>query len=398
MTTKEKTEKFLAPCFGKRTTTLSRGSGAYVWDENGKKYLDFGGGIAVLSLGHCNKKLVKALTNQAQTLGHCSNLYMNAPQADLAEKLVSELGPGKIFFANSGAEANEALLKLARLHGAKVAGKESEKFRVIVAKNGFHGRTLATLSATAQEKVQKGYSPLMPQFSYAEYNNAKSFEAIMADDVAAILIEPIQGESGVLPAEKSFLKELRVLCDKFNALLMFDEVQCGIGRTGKFAAFKKFGVKPDAISMAKGLGGGFPIGAVWMSKPYQDLFTPGTHGSTFGGNPLACAAGNAVMDEIKSKDLCKNAETMGKLLLSNLNKIAAKYPEKIKCARGVGLMIGVLFTDACSNLDAAAKLRDAGLILIPAGSNALRFLPPLNIKKSEVLSALKIFEKTIAQL
>lgn len=398
MTTKEKTDKFLAPCFGDRKMTAVKGSGSYIWDENGKKYLDFGGGIAVLSLGHCNKKLVSAITKQAQTLGHCSNLYMNVPQADLAEKLIAELGAGKIFFANSGAEANEALLKLARLNGKKLTGDEGKKYRVIVANNGFHGRTLATLSATAQVKIQKGYSPLMPQFSYADYNDLASFERLMGDDVAAILIEPIQGESGVLPADKTFLKGLRALCDKFSALLMFDEVQCGVGRTGKFAAFKKFGVRPDAISMAKGLAGGFPIGAVWMSKPYQDLFTAGTHGSTFGGNPLACAAGNAVMDEIKSKKLCENADAMGKLLLNNLQKIAKKYPQIIKCARGVGLMIGVLFTDKFVNTEVSQKLREAGMLLIPAGSNALRFLPPLNIKKSEVESALKIFEKTISKL
>lgn len=398
MNTKEKYEKYLMNNYGARSTVLTRGEGIYVWDEAGKKYLDFGGGIAVLSLGHCNKKLNSALFKQMNALGHTSNLYMVKPHADLGEKLVSALGAGKVFLCNSGAEANEALLKAARLNGLRISGKEGKKTRVIVAENGFHGRTLATLSATAQEKIQKGFSPLMPTFSAAEFNNIKSFEALMGDDVAAILLEPVQGESGVLPATKEFLKGLRKLCDKHGAMLLFDEIQIGVGRSGKFAAFQKFGVKPDGISMAKGLGGGFPIGAIWLAKPYADLFAPGSHGTTFGGNALACAAANAVMDEIKSKKLCENADVLGKFLLSELKRIAKKYPQKIKEARGLGLMIGVLFDGKYSNIEVCAKLRNAGLILIPAGANALRFLPPLNLKKSEITSALKIFEKTMENL
>ncbi len=398
MNTKQKSDKFTVGCFGDRDTVLVRGDGVRVWDENGKKYLDFGGGIAVLSLGHCNAKIADAVCSQMRTLGHCSNLYINVPQADLAEKLVGALGPGKVFFCNSGAEANEALLKAARLHGVRVSGAEGRKFRVVVAVNSFHGRTLGTLSATVQKKIQKGFSPLMPEFSYAEFNNLESFAGVMGDDVAAVLVEPIQGESGVLPASRDFLKGLRSLCDRHGAMLLFDEVQCGVGRTGKFAAFQKFGVKPDAISMAKGLGGGFPIGAVWLSKPYQDIFTPGSHGTTFGGNPPACAAGNAVMDEIKSKKLCENADKIGRLLLSGLKKAAKAHPGKIAEARGMGLMIGVLFREPVKNLEVAAALRKNGLILIPAGANALRFLPPLNVKKSEAEAALRIFEKTIAKL
>ena len=394
----EKYEKYTVGNYGKRSITLAKGKGSYVWDEAGKKYLDFGAGIAVLSLGHCNKRLVDALSKQASTLGHCSNLYMHAPQAEAAEKLVKIFGEGKVFFCNSGAEANEALLKAARLNGKKLAGAEGKKYRVLVAVNGFHGRTLGTLSATAQEKIQKGFFPLLPEFSYGTFNDAKSFEKLMADDVAAVLVEPVQGESGVLPATKEFLKSLRALCDKYGAMLLFDEVQCGAGRMGTFAAFKKFGVKPDAISMAKGLGGGFPIGAIWLSKKYQDLFTPGSHGTTFGGNPLACAAANAVLDEIKAKDLLKNVAKTGKILLDGLKKIAKKYPQKIKTARGVGLMIGVLFADDVKNTDVCAALVKNGLILVPAGSNALRFLPPLNVKESEINSALKIFEKTISEL
>ncbi|MBO6102924.1 MAG: aminotransferase class III-fold pyridoxal phosphate-dependent enzyme, partial [Opitutales bacterium] len=290
MTVKQKYDKFTIPNYGERSLVLAKGKGSYVWDENGKKYLDFGSGIAVLSLGHCPQKVVGALARQMSELGHCSNLFLNKPQADLAEKLVGVLGRGKVFFCNSGAEANEALIKASRLFGKKISGAEGVKSRVVVAVNGFHGRTLATLSATAQLKIQKGFAPLAPSFSYADFNDVKSFEEQMGEDVAAVLVEEIQGESGVLPATKEFLKGLRALCDKFNAMLLFDEVQCGVGRAGKFAAFQKFGVRPDGISMAKGLGGGFPIGAIWLSQKYQDLFTAGSHGTTFGGNPLACAA------------------------------------------------------------------------------------------------------------
>lgn len=398
MNTRAKYDKYIMKNYGVRSIVLERGAGSYVWDDTGKKYLDFGGGIAVLSLGHCHKKLNAAIAKQLETIGHTSNLYMVSPQADLAEKLVGELGAGKVFFCNSGAEANEALLKAARLNSIKVTGKEGVKTRVITAVNGFHGRTLATLSATAQDKIQKGFAPLMPTFSYARFNDLESFEKLMGDDVAAVLIEPLQGESGVSVAEKEFLRGLRALCDKYKAMLLFDEIQTGVGRLGKFAAFQKFGVKPDGISMAKGLAGGIPIGAIWLSKPYADLFTPGSHGTTFGGNAIACAAGNAVLDEIKSKKLCDNAAAMGKLLLDGLKKIAKKYPEKISEVRGMGLMIGVLFTDKLTNTQAASALRENGLILIPAGSNALRFLPPLNIKKAEAESALKIFEKTLDNL
>ena len=398
MKTREAYEKFLMPNYGTRKLELVRGQGVNVWDDAGKKYFDFGGGIAVLSLGHCNKALVKRVGKQLGTLGHTSNLYMVAPQAELAEKLVKILGAGKIFFCNSGAEANEALLKAARLNGVKLTGKEGVKKRVIVAVNGFHGRTLATLSATAQAKIQKGFAPLVPNFEYADFNDIKSFEKLMGDDVAAVLVEPVQGESGILPAQKDFLKGLRALCDKFGAMLLFDEIQAGVGRTGKFAAFQKFGVKPDGISMAKGLGGGIPIGAIWLTKPYADLFTAGSHGTTFGGNAIACAAGCAVVDEIISKKLCENSDKIGKSILSELQKIAKKFPKKISEARGVGLMIGVLFKEPYVNSEICGKLLENGLILIPAGANALRFLPPLNITKTEAVKALKIFEKTIEAL
>ncbi len=398
MTTYEKYSKYTIPNYGERDFVVESGKGVWLYGADGKKYLDFGAGIAVLSIGHANPRWVKAVASQAAKLAHCSNLYLSKPHADLAEKLVNKIGAGKVFICNSGTEANEALIKAARLHGAAVSGSEGKKYRIVTALDGFHGRTLGALAATAQEKVQRGYSPLLPGFTYARYNDLESFEKAMGDDVAAVLVEPVQGESGVTPADAKFLKGLKKLCKKYNALLLFDEVQCGIGRSGKFLAAQKYGVMPDGLSMAKGLGGGFPIGAIWLSRKYASLFKPGSHGTTFGGNPLACSAANATLSEIDSKNLIKNAAEMGERLAKGLSKIAHGHSEVIKLTRGLGLMRSVLFKEPYSNADMCRRLRNAGLILIPAGSNALRFLPPLNVKASEVDLALRILEKTIKEL
>ncbi len=398
MTIKEKYEKYTLGNFGKRDFVISRASGCHVFDENGRKYLDFGGGIAVMSLGHSNKNWIKTVKSQLDELVHCSNLYLTKPHADLAEALVGLIGKGRIFLCNSGTEANEALIKLALLHGAKVSGLEGKKCKILTAKNGFHGRTLGSLAATAQEKIQKGFSPILPNFEYGDFNDADSFRKLAGEDLAAILVEPVQGESGVTPATKEFLSELRKICDEKNALLLFDEVQCGCGRSGKFLACQKYGVKPDALSMAKGIGGGFPIGAIWVSEKHSELFTPGSHGTTFGGNPLACAASLAVLKEMSKRNLAKNAEKEGRRLAKGLEKIARKYPDKIKLTRGLGLMRSVLFNASVKNSDACSALRKNGLILIPAGANSLRFLPPLNVSDSQVDSALKIFDKTIGEL
>lgn len=398
MTTIQKYEKYTLPTFGKRDFVVTRGKGSRIYDADGKSYLDFGGGIAVNVLGHANSAWVKAVAQQAATLAHCSNLYLTLPHAQLAETLVKNIGRGKVFICNSGTEANEALIKAARLHGLACTGKEGVKSRIITAHNGFHGRTLGAVAATAQHKIQNGFKPLLEGFSYADFNDIKSFEKLMAPDVAAVLIEPIQGESGVLAANPDFLKKLRALCDKYNALLMIDEVQSGCFRTGRFLACQTLGVKPDAVSMAKGIGGGFPIGAIWLADKHSNLFTAGSHGTTFGGNPLACAAANATFAEIAKKKLVLNVRKMGALLGAGLEKIAKKYPQKIKCARGLGLMRAVLFDDGLKNTDVCLALRKNGLILIPAGSNALRFLPAYNISKADVEKALKIFEKTMEEL
>ncbi len=397
MTTQDKYSKFVIGNYGVRKLVLKCGKGLVVESSDGKKYLDFGAGIAVTSLGHSNSAWVKAVSKQAAEFVHCSNLYMHPNQADLAEELVKNIGSGKIFFCNSGAEANEALIKLSRLHGLKVSGAQNKKFRVLSAINGFHGRTLATLSATAQEKIQKGFAPLLPTFEYGIFNDLSSFEKLMGNDVAAIIVEPVQGESGVTSATKSFLKGLRKLANKYNALLFFDEIQCGIARSGKFLACQHYGVKPDGVSMAKGLGAGFPIGAVWVGEKFADLFTAGSHGSTFGGTPLATAAALATLKEIKAKKLAENSDKMGRYLSEALREVAKKYPQKIKLERGLGLMRAVVLQDKFNNVELVGKCVDNGLLLIPAGSNAIRFLPALNVSKGDIVKAVKIFEKTVKE-
>ncbi len=398
MTTKEKISKYAMPNFGARDFVVSSGRGAKLYDENGAEYLDFGAGIAVTSIGHAHPAWVKAVAKQAETLAHCSNLYITKPNADLCEKLVSYIGDGKIFVCNSGTEANEALIKAARLYGDKVAGCEGKKYKIVTAINGFHGRTLGCVAATAQKKIQKGFAPILEGFEYAVFNDIESFEKVVDDDTAAVIIEPVQGESGVTPATPKFLKALKALCKKHKALLFFDEVQCGFGRCGKFLASQRLGVKPDGVSMAKGLGGGFPIGAIWLAKPNADIFTPGTHGTTFGGNALACAAALATISVVEKGKLIDNAAKMGERLAAGLEKIAKKYPKIVKLTRGLGLMRAVLFNEPYKNGEVCAKLRKNGLILIPAGANALRFLPALNVKASEVDKALKIFDKTLGEL
>jgi acetylornithine/N-succinyldiaminopimelate aminotransferase len=296
--------------YARAALTLVRGRGSLVWDDQGRQFLDFTSGIAVNALGHCHPHWVAAIQRQAGELIHTSNLFRNSNQAELARRLVGYAGPGRVFFCNSGAEANEALLKLARLHGMRKAGGEEGKcYQVICAKQAFHGRTFGGMSATPQEKIQKGFRPMTPGFVFGELNNLASFEALIDESTAAIFVETIQGEGGVNPCTSDFLHGLRRLCDQHNLLLMLDEVQCGIGRTGSFYAFEHVGVRPDAIGMAKGLGGGFPIGAIWVGERAADLFQPGSHGTTFGGTPLACAAALAVLDVLERERLMEKRAT-----------------------------------------------------------------------------------------
>ncbi len=377
--------------YSRYPVVLDHGKGCWVWDENGKKYLDFAAGIAVNVLGHANKKILKALKTQAEKLIHCSNLYWTKPQMELAKVLVeNSFGKGKVFFANSGTEANEAAIKIARKFGKKLSDK---KIRILAANNSFHGRTYGSLSATAQEKYQKPFAPLVEGFEYFEFNDSKALEKKMDEDVCAVILEPIQGESGILPATKEFLQKARVLCDRYNALLIFDEVQCGIGRTGKFFAFQLYEVQPDVLTVAKGLGGGLPIGAVVVNEK-ADVLEPGDHGSTFGGNPLVCSVALTVLQEVMRPDFLSHVEKAGAKLRSGLMKLKKKYPNLVKDVRGTGLIFGVEM-NKISAKDFSSLCLQEGLLLAPAGNNTLRFLPPLTVSLRQVNEALKIFEKCL---
>jgi acetylornithine/N-succinyldiaminopimelate aminotransferase len=388
-------DAFVMKNYARPSLTLVRGSGVQVWDDQGKVYLDFTSGIAVSALGHCHPHWVAAVQRQAGELIHVSNLFRNPNQAELARRLVQRAGPGRVFFCNSGAEANEALLKLARLHGQQKAGGEEGKiFKVICAKNAFHGRTFGGMSATPQEKVQKGFRPLVPGFAFGELNNLQSFADLIDDQTAAIFIETIQGESGIHPCTPEFLLGLRALCDRHKLLLLIDEVQCGLGRTGKFFAFEHAGITPDAIGMAKGLGGGFPIGAIWVRENAAELFHPGSHGTTFGGTPLACAAALAVLDVIEKEKLAEHVARASGPWIAALEKLAAEFPAHVKGVRGLGFLVGVqLAGDPAPYL---AALRERGLLALPAGGNVIRLLPPLTATAGDLARSAEIFRAVLA--
>jgi len=395
---------YVMPTYGRFDLVLSRGEGALVWDEAGKAYLDFGAGIAVCSLGHAHPKLAKALADQTAALIHTSNLYMTRPQGELAKLIVDlvDLG-GKVFFCNSGAEANEGLYKLARKFGAPTGRHE-----IITFTNSFHGRTLGGISATGQEKVKTGFSPLVEGFVHVPFNDLAAIEAAITPKTVAILLEPVQGEGGINPATPEFLKGVRVLCDKHDLLLMFDEVQCGFGRTGDWCAWRTIvptGVEPDAVSWAKGIASGVPLGAFWAGTrstatvPLCDLLGPGTHGTTYGGNPLVAAAGLTVLLTIQEEGLLENARNLGLRLISELQ--AMNLPA-IRLVRGVGLMIGIELNDLTGeglpSIIATKALMAAGLLVIPSGERTIRLLPPLNITKTEADRALAILREVLSAM
>lgn len=382
--------------YGPPAFNAVRGEGVYLYDESGKRYLDFGSGIAVTSVGHSHPKWVEAVQQQAATLVHCSNLYGIPGQQKLADRLVAKAGPGRVLFCNSGAEANEALLKLARLHGKNLTGEEGKRFTVVAAEDAFHGRTFGGMGATPQEKIQGGFRPMLEGFKFGKLNDIASFDKLVDDSVAAVFIESIQGEGGIFPAEASFLQELRALCTERGALLMLDEVQCGIGRNGHFFAFEKSGVTPDAIGMAKGLGAGFPIGAIWVGEQYEELFQPGSHGTTFGGNPLASAAANAVLDIIEAEQLLEKVQTNSVDWHASLKGLVKKYPQHIAGMRGAGYMVGLPLQGNALEVTAAA--RDKGLLIVPAGHNTIRLLPALIASPEELAESVRILDKVFAEL
>ena len=373
-----------------QSVALVRGQGTRVFDADGMQYLDFTAGIAVQNVGHAHPKVVRAVQDQMATLNHCSNLFFNEQQALLAKKLVeiADIDAGsKCFFCNSGAEANEALIKLARLWG-HLGGKgdQSDGYVEIVTFFGsFHGRTLATLTATGQSKVQEGFDPLPVGFAYADFNDIDSVRAAINENTVAVLLECVQGEGGVVPAETKFMKALRALCDEKDLLLLCDEVQCGMGRTGDWFAWQSTGVQPDAFSLAKAIASGIPMGAVVASSKVADVFTPGRHASTFGGNPLACAAALATIGVIEEENLLDRASEAGETLKERLAGLSEKYPGFITAIRGEGLMLGVAIDPAKAKAaDIVAAARDNGLLVCIAGGNTIRLVPPLNVSDDDI--------------
>jgi acetylornithine/N-succinyldiaminopimelate aminotransferase len=436
--TRELYDRYVIPTYGRFELQLARGHGTEVWDEDGKRYLDFGAGIAVTSLGHCHPRVIAKMQEQIATLVHTSNLYFTRPQAELAERLVRltctpEAPRGKVFFCNSGAEANEALYKLARKFGnegvppppvhtvGELVHADQNRHTVITMDGSFHGRTLAGIAATGQEKVKKGFEPLVQGFAQTEFNNGPDLLTATQDpNTVAVLMEPVQGERGIHPATPQFLKLARDLCDRHNMLLMFDEVQCGLGRTGDWCGWKTLTggeIMPDAISWAKGIAGGFPLGAIWVSdRPVQlksggkiplcDLLGPGSHGTTFGGTPLVSSGANEVLAIIEEENLLENARVLGAHAKAAIQAIGSPL---IRDVRGVGLMLAFeLVPDFVQRIPAAAKrgpslfvvdlLHEAGLLTVPSGTHAIRWLPPLNVEKSAIDEAAQILAGVLAKL
>jgi len=366
-----------------------RGRGTKVWDADGKVYLDFLAGISVLNVGHSHPKIVNAIQEQVAVLTHISNLYFNENQAMLAQRL-SELSlHGKCFFCNSGAEANEGMIKLARLWGSKKG-----KYEVICMKNSFHGRTLATAAATGQTKVQKGFEPMPEGFRHADFNDIESVAALVNDKTAAVLLEAVQGEGGIIPAREDFMKAVRGLCDEKELLMLCDEVQCGMGRTGSWFGFQAYDIDPDAFSVAKALGSGYPIGAVVSGPKLADIFQPGNHASTFGGTPLACAAALATLDVIEEEGLIDRARQAGSDLQRALSAFVEKY-EHVREVRGVGLMLGMELDQHAKPL--VSMMMNMGLLTLATAENVVRFLPPLNVKDNEIEEALDIVDNCLAE-
>ncbi len=387
MKTSELGEKYVMKTYNRFSLTFVRGEGMYVYDENDKEYLDFVAGIAVNSLGHNHPSLVKAISEQAAKLIHISNLYYSEPQVKLAQMLVENGSLDKVFFCNSGAESIEAALKLARKYGSKTGRQE-----IVTMIHSFHGRTFGAVTATGQEHYHEGFGDMLPHIKYAEFNNFESVKAAVNENTIAILMEPVQGEGGIIPADKEFLQNVRALCDEKDMLLMFDEVQCGVGRLGTLFAYQTYGVVPDVMSTAKGIAGGIPCGIMMAKKDVAESFVPGDHASTFGGNPLAAAAGCVVVKELLN-GLLDNVEKQGKYLEERLNEIAEKY-DFIKERRGVGLMQGIELDRPVA--DYIAKSISKGLLLVNAGKNVIRFVPSLIVTKEDIDKAMDILQESLS--
>ena len=384
---------YLASNYNRRKIAFKIGKGSFLFSLNGEKYLDFLSGIAVNTLGHSNPILIKALNSQAKRLWHVSNSFQIPEGENLAKKLVKRTFADKVIFVNSGAEANEAAIKIARRYFYSIG--KPHKNRILCIKNSFHGRTLANIFASGSKKMTEGFGPKVSGFDHFKYSDIKSLKSKITSKTAAIFFETAMGESGIKVHSNKFLKSVRKICDKKKILLILDEVQCGIGRSGRFFAYEYSKVKPDIVPIAKGIGGGFPIGAVLMTKKVSRCMVPGTHGSTYGGNPLAMVIGSAIMDAIFKKGFLENVRKNSKYFLKELNKIKENYPKVIKEIRGIGLLIGIQVNVELSTF--ISKLTKNKLLTIRAAENVVRILPPLNVKKSEIDLALKIIDKVCSE-
>ncbi|MFZ7110896.1 MAG: acetylornithine transaminase [Desulfatiglandales bacterium] len=386
-------ETVLFPTYKRAPVVLTRGKGCRVWDEDGKEYLDFVAGIAVCALGHSSPLVSQALMEQSRELVHVSNLYYTKPQIELAELLVNHSFADRVFFCNSGAEANEAAIKLARRYSREAYGPG--RHRIITMKGSFHGRTMATLSATGQSKIQTGYDPLLEGFDYVPFNDLKALETAIEDSVCAVMLEPIQGEGGVVLPHPEYLKGVREICRANNVLMIFDEVQVGMGRTGKLFAYEHSGVTPDIMTLAKALGNGLPIGAMLSTEPLSEAFGPGSHATTFGGTPLVTAVAKAVLKSIIQDGWIDHCRDMGVYFRERLESLKAKYPF-VKEVRGLGLILGVELDRPVGPVISACMER--GFIVASAQENVLRFVPPLIVTQAEIDPMIKALDEVFAAL
>ena len=397
MDIKETDARYVLNTYGRQPETnllISRGSGSQVWDEEGKEYLDLLTGLAVNALGHAHPRVVRAIQEQAETLLHTSNLYYTAPQAELAQVLSENSLKGKVFFANSGAEVNEAAIKMARKHGKSAHDKPA--YKIVTARGSFHGRTLATITATGQPHHQKGFDPLVEGFVYAPFNDLPAFKEAVDEETCAVMVEPVQGEGGVHPADPAFLQNLRQLCDEKGILLIFDEIQCGLGRTGSLWAYEDYGVEPDILTSAKSLGGGLPLGAMICREEIASCLGPGEHASTFGGNPVACKAALAVWEELLQEEgrLIKEVAQKGEYIQEELRRIDSASPGLIKEVRGKGLMLAVEMQEKWAK-PLHEDLQQKGFLVNSMGEQVIRILPPLTITQAEIDSFIRAFHESL---
>ena len=393
--TRQTFDDVMVPVFAPASFIPVRAKGLEVWDQSGKRYLDLSAGIAVMALGHCPDEVVGALTEQAKNLWHISNYFTNEPVLKLARKLVNATFADKAFFCNSGGEANEAAFKLARKWAHVNYGPD--KNRIVSCFHAFHGRTLFTVSVGGQEKYTAGFEPLPQKIDHIVFNDIDAAKAAIGDDVCAVVVEPVQGEGGIIPADPAYLKALRELCDQHNALLIFDEVQCGLGRTGSLFAYMDYGVEPDILTSAKALGNGFPIAAMLTTDRVAKVFTPGSHGSTYGGNPLGAAVANAVFDILSQPAFLANVVEKGKKLRASLERVAADYPDVFSGVRGSGLMLGLVMSEKyhARAAEITAEAQEQGLLILLAGYDVIRYVPALVIEDKHIEEGEKLLRQSI---